>query len=379
MRARGEIDGARLVRQAAIGAALVTALAQLWLQARGSQYGFDFRGGIWGAGRAVLAGRSPYPLPDAAVLLAHPNGFINPPPLALLGVLLAPLPFAAAVAVFNLLCVAGLVLALRLVGMRDWMGVLVAVCCFPFVSSLALGQPDGLLALGAAIAWRQRGTTSGALAVSALIAAKLLAWPLVLWLLATRRAREAAIAAAGAIAITLGSWACLGFRGLTQYPRLLNADTRVFETHAHSLMTALARSGLALGPAAVLSVILAAGAAAAVVALSRRSDLGIFTAALTLGILASPIVWQHYFVVLLISLGATRRTRDPLCWVLMLSLWISPAETPATLAQAWLIPVLAVALALRIGVLARSVREPASFTAPEAREPSGSLAVAPAS
>jgi len=379
MRARGEIDAARLARRAVLTAGLVAALVQLWLQLRGGQYGYDFRGGIWTAGRAVLDGRSPFPRADAAWLLIHPNGFINPPPLALLGALLAPLPFAAATAVFNLLCLAGLVAALRIVGVCGT-GVLLALCCFPFVSSLALGQPDGLLALGAALAWRRRGTAGGALAVGALIAAKLLAWPLVLWLLATRRLREAAIAAAGAVAITLGSWAFLGFRGLAGYPRLLSADAHAFQTRAHSFVTALARTGMAVGPATVLAVMLALVAAAAVLVLSRGSDLGTFTAALTLGVFASPIVWQHYFVVLLVALAATRRVRDPLCWALLLGLWVSPAETPATLAQAWLVPLLAVGLALRIGVLARAVSEPSRAIVPAVlEEPAAAPAVASAS
>ncbi len=50
---------------------------------------------------------------------------------------------------------------------------------------------------------------------------------------------------------------------------------------------------------------------------------------------------------LLAALAATGRYRDPLIWLLALALWLSPAETPATLSQAWLIPALACAIALR--------------------------------
>ena len=125
--------------------------------------------------------------------------------------------------------------------------VALALCSFPFVSSLALGQPDGLLALLAAVAWRDRDRSRGAVAAGVLIAAKLLAWPLVLWLLVTRRVRSAAVCVASCGGHAGLSWALLGFQGLTAYPRLLAADAHAFEGRAHSFFTLLARSGVGVG------------------------------------------------------------------------------------------------------------------------------------
>jgi Glycosyltransferase family 87 len=83
---------------------------------------------------------------------------------------------------------------------------LLALCSFPFITSLALGQPDGLLAWPAAAAWRSRDDSwRGAAAVGLLIAAKLLAWPLIVWLLATRRFRQAGVAGGSAAVFLVGS------------------------------------------------------------------------------------------------------------------------------------------------------------------------------
>ncbi len=349
-----QIDWPRLRGRCIVGIFLVLGVAQIYLQARGHEYGHDFEGGTWAAGKAVLHGASPFPtIAEPSYLLAHSNAFVTPPLLALVGAPFSLLPFTPAVIAFNLLCVTCLLGALRLLDVTDRGFVVVVLCSFPFVASLALGQPDGILALGAAAAWRWRASDRGAIAVGAILAAKLLAWPLVLWLLFTRRYRQAAVAAGSAGAFLLASWACVGFDGLGSYPRLLSADARAFGTDSHSFLTALTRSGMPSHVATLVGAALAVGVAITVMLVSRRSDLGTFTAAITLGILSSPIVWQHYLLLLFIAFAATRRLRDPWVWVLSLGLWLAPSENPATLVQAWLIPVLAGAIALRVGVLSR--------------------------
>ena len=60
--------------------------------AKSHAYGFDFRGGLWAAGRDVLAGRSPYPPPEAEKLLAVGNAYIAPPLLAVMSVPLSLMP-----------------------------------------------------------------------------------------------------------------------------------------------------------------------------------------------------------------------------------------------------------------------------------------------
>jgi alpha-1,2-mannosyltransferase len=348
----------RLGRRAFLGGAFIAAAVQLGHSAHSTEYGLDFLGGTWHAGKALLAGLSPYPPPETGSALLHASsGFMTPPPLALIGIPFSLLPFWAAVTMFNLLCAGALVAALRTLGVTDRRLYLLALCSFPFVSSLALGQPDGLFALAAACAWRWRDDPwRGGVAAGALIAAKLLAWPLVIWLLVTRRHRQAGVTAGSAMAMLVGSWACIGFKGMAAYPRLLADDTSTYEYRSHSLASGFMHLGLSSHTAVALTLVAAAAIAAAVVRIARGSDAGWFTAALLGGVLASPIVWDHYLVLAFICLAAIRRLRDPVTWVLVAALWACPVENPPTLWQAWLVPVIACALALRAGYLSRCTR-----------------------
>src|SRR5919204_436965 len=244
----------------------------IYLNAKNHNFGFDFRGGEWAAGRDVLHGRSPYPAPDAAHLVAVGNAYIPPPLLAVLSAALSLLPMVPAAIVLDVVSTAALALALRIVGVRDWRVYGLALTSFPCVSTIVLGQPDGLLALGVALAWRYRSSWRGAAAVGTVVALKLLAWPLLVWFVATRRLKQAAVAAG-------------------------------------------------------LAVVLAVAVAAIVVRLAGDRDLGVFTAALAFGLLASPILWTHYLVVLLVPLAITHRRADA-AWLATIAYWLSPLEPP---------------------------------------------------
>jgi Glycosyltransferase family 87 len=350
------IDWRRLRRRAFIGAALAAASVQMYYSASGHQYGLDFRGGTWHAGWAVLQGHSPYPPPVTGLrLLLGPSSFMNPPLLALIGIPFSLLPFWTGIATFNVVCAGALVASLRSLGINDRRLYLLVLCSLPFITSLALGQPDGLLALPAAAAWRWRDDSSrGAVAVGVLIAAKLLAWPLIIWLIATRRSRQAAVAAGSTAVILAASWACIGFKGLAAYPRLLAADARVYENVCHSLVTGFMHLGLPAGAAVLLALVTAAAVGAGVVRIGHGGDAAWFTAAIVAGVLSSPIVWDHYLLLLFICLAASCGLRDPSSWLLVAALWLCPTENPPTLWQAWLVPVLASAIALRAAFLSRS-------------------------
>ena len=307
-----------------VGAAM-TALT-IYLATKGHIWGFDFRGGAWAAAGDVWNGRSPYLAPDPAKLLAQGNAYIAPPLLAVLCGPLALLPFAPAVVVYGLVCIAALALALRIVGVRDWRVYGLALTSFPFVASLGMGQPDGLLALGVALGWRYRSSWRGATAVGIVVALKLLAWPLLLWLVATRRFRQAGVAAAVAAGAILGSWSLIAFQGLTQYGRLLDADATAFAVRSHSVVAAALRLGTTEGVARLLALVVATAVAALVVRLGSERDLAFFAAALAFGLLASPILWTHYLVVLYVPLALAHRR--PEAWLLTIPYWLSPLEPP---------------------------------------------------
>lgn len=331
------LEWSRLARSMLTLLPVVLAAIALYANARGQTYGFDFRGGMWKAGRALLAGKSPYPPPDVQLLLRERNAFIPPPLLALIAIPFAALPWTLAIILWNLVCVAALAAALYLVGVRDWRLYPLAVCSYPFVSSLGFGQSEALLALGLAAAWRWRDSTGGAIAVGGLIAAKLLLWPLAIWLLLTRGVRAACTALAAALALLAASWACIGFKGLAAYPSLLAADARAFDDRTHSVTSGLMRIG---APVAIAQLLAIALAGAVVMAIVRRNSPGnrtYFVAAIAFSLLASTLMEMHYLTVLLVLLAIARPRLDAL-WLFAINIfWLSPQEPPRALWQVGLV------------------------------------------
>ena len=311
---------------------LVLFAALLYLDRHGRDLGFDFRGQVWDPAGAILRGDSPYGPPTLAYLNAHSNEMAYPPLLALLAIPLKVLPFGAALAVWDVLSFAAMALALWLVGLRDRWCFLLACASLPMAACLVLGQLSAFSALGIAVVWRYRDRplVSG-LMVGFLIALKLMAWPLVLWLLWSRRRREAAIAAASAAAFVLGSWAVIGFAGMHDYPHLLRLDAHKFETRTHSLFSLLAAVGVSSSSARAGVVAVVILVALAYVARQARGagELSAFAVAVAVGIYASPIVHPHYVLALLVPLAAARRV--PLwAWLTAGALWISPSEPPVS-------------------------------------------------
>jgi hypothetical protein len=313
---RWEVDWRRVGRRTALLTAPVLAVVQLVANVTGGGgYAGDFSDGIRPAGWAVLHGGSPYPTPDPHRLLVLLHAFVAPPPIALLAAPLSLIPLPVAVGLWNLICVAALFLALRVMGVRDKRIYVLALCSLPLLDSLENGQPDGLLALAAALAWRYRDAWQGGVATAVLIAAKLLAWPLLIWMIVRHRVRTLKIALVSTVVILLGSWAVIGFQGLAQYPHLVAADAKAFETFPFSvsIVHALSPLGLPLGATRALAVSIALALSGVIVLCARGSDEGWFSAALTFGVLCSPIVWFHYMVVLFVPLAFARR-RPVLMW-----------------------------------------------------------------
>ena len=128
---------------------------------------------------------------------------------------------------------------------------------------------------------------------------------------------------AGATAlIVAGSWAVIGFKGLTQYPRLMAADAKAFEAFpfSSSIVHVLSPLGLSIG-ARERWRSRRDGTVRSDRPFARGSDEGWFAGALTLGVLCSPVVWLHYEVVLFVPLALARR-RPVLMWaVIAYSYW----------------------------------------------------------
>ena len=119
-------------------------------------------------------------------------------------------------------------LALRLAGVRDWRVYAAALVMPPVVGSLFYGAVDLLLLLGLAACWRWRDSAGKAgCALGAIIALKLIALPLVLWFVATRRWRAAGLSLAVAGALAVAGWAVVGLGEIGSYPHLLSLLTDI--------------------------------------------------------------------------------------------------------------------------------------------------------
>ena len=99
---------------------VVASVVTIVVNVRIGLFGFDFRGTIWAADRAILHGRSPYPAADAHALLRQGNPSVYPPPILLATLPLGLIPAGLAALIWSGLTLGALVWALALAGLRDW-------------------------------------------------------------------------------------------------------------------------------------------------------------------------------------------------------------------------------------------------------------------
>jgi alpha-1,2-mannosyltransferase len=308
------------------------------LLAIGHRYAFDLQQ-FWQGAHDVVHGRSPYPsaasLPSAeeATTLSPTEiqdrlGFPYPAAVAVGLAPLGALPFWAAAVIFTFVLCGAFVLALWLLGVRDWRCYGVAFGSIAVIGAVRLGTFTPLLVLALAVAWRFRhGKWRPAAAVAAAIVAKLFLWPVVAWLIATRRLSTAVASVTLAIGAVVVGWSVIAFAGLHDYPHLLNLYARAGEAKGYS-GPAL---GMALGlsPSAARVVGFALGAAMLVavfvVARGRDGDRRAFVASIAASLLLTPIVWLHYFALLFVPIAVTRRGFGWL-WLAPLALWATPFQ-----------------------------------------------------
>jgi Glycosyltransferase family 87 len=265
---------------------------------------------MWEAGRDVVTGDSPYP-------------FVYPAPAAFLMAPFGALPWSLAVVAFTLTLVGAVVFALRLLGVRDWRCYALALASLPMASSIMIGTLSPLLALGAAAAWRYRDRRYVvAIAIVAVVVTKIFLWPLLIWLVATRRFRTAVTTLLLGIGVTLGCWAILAFDGMREYPNGIGRIAGLVQERSYSPFALFRMLGLSTGSARVVVGALTLAALVAIVALARGrdGDRRSFVAALVVGLLASPIVWMHYLVLLVVPI-ALYRPRFGVAWVVPLGYW----------------------------------------------------------
>jgi hypothetical protein len=213
--------------------------------------------------------------------------------------------------------------ALRVLGVEDWRCYGVAIVSAPAMNSLALGALTSLLLLGAAIAWRYRDNAAVAAVATAFTAVlKLFLWPLAIWLLATRRWRAAALCAGTSVVLLLGGWAVIEFAGLRNYPALVHVLDKVESQASYSVVALLGLHGTA---STVATVVLSLAAVAAVWLAARGpdGDRRAFAVAVLASLVATPVLWLNYFLLLYLPIAVYRPRLSGL-WFLPLLLWVTP-------------------------------------------------------
>jgi hypothetical protein len=316
--------------------ALTAWLAASWLA--GHAVAVDFDHAYWSAGQRVLHGTSPYLWSPAQIAASW--AFVYPAPAAILFAPAALLPRGVDDLLATAVCWACLFAALGAVGVRDWRLYGLCLLLSPVVAAWHTANLSLPLAFGVALVWRWRDRPARTgLLVALLISCKTLVWPLGLWLLATRRYRAAVIAIAGGLVVNLLAWSTIGVREVGRFLHLTSVVTSAEFRQGYGVLALASHLGVGRGPAEAVMVLLAAAAAAACVTAGRRGrEREALALAVAAMLLASAVVWSHYFVLALVPL-ALAYPRLSGAWVALLVLWLCPAHgaTGWEVIAAWVI------------------------------------------
>jgi glycosyl transferase family 87 len=335
--------------------ALTVWLAASWLA--GHAVAVDFDHAYWSAGQRVLHGASPYLWSQAQIAASW--AFVYPAVAAILFAPAALLPRGVDDLLATAVCWACLFGALRAVDVRDWRLYGLCLLLSPVVAAWHTANLSLPLAFGLALVWRwrDRPVRAGLLA-ALLISCKTLVWPLGLWLLATRRYRAGAIAMAGGLVVNLLAWGAIGVREVGRFLHLSSVVTSAEFRQGYGVLALASHLGVGRGPAGAAMVLLAVAAAAGCVIAGRRGrERDALTLAVAVMLLASAVVWTHYFVLALVPL-ALAYPRLSGAWVALLALWLCPAHgaTGWEVIVAWVVVggVLAAAVSPRRAAVAAS-------------------------
>lgn len=308
-------------------------------------FGFDLHV-FWEASRAVVHGQSPYDLAGVARQRLFEEAHMDIQPLApwavyppALFVVLSPLGLlpwhVAAVLGVGAMALAPL-LALRVMGVRDWRCYFAMYASMPLLSSIALGAISTLLMLGFALLWRGRHTVAVG---AATIVAKLFLWPLLVVIGATSGIRRTIALTVLAVVTTIASWAVIGFADIQNYPKILS-DLSAIEAHHSFSTTGFAYAvGLPQNVGTAAGIVLGLWVCVVAFRAGRRGERDVaFTLALVASLFLSPIVWPHYLALLFIPLAA-RAPRFNVLWLVPVLLWIHPLQdthgSPSAFVLVW--------------------------------------------
>jgi alpha-1,2-mannosyltransferase len=319
-------------------------------------FAIDFHHEFWPAAQRVLHGLTPY----SRTWMNISGGVAFPYP-ALTALAFGPfalLNHGVADWGFTAVNMLSALLTLWVLNVRDWRLYGLLMILWPVVLAWQAANLTLVLGLGIACLWRKRDhpLVAGAL-VAVMISLKPFAWPLGLWLLATRRYRALLYAAACGLAVNAVSWAVIGFNQLHAYTQLDAAVNHVMDRRGYSIMSLVMQLGGGRSLAYAIGIAVAALVGVACLIAGRRGNA---KAALALCVavclLATPVLWTHYFALLIVPLALYRPRLDRV-WLLMLLFYACPGDGP----RVWQIAVALATTAIVVGLLLYSPGPPASL------------------
>jgi hypothetical protein len=310
----------------------------------------------WLLAKAVLGDIDPYlPLPELALrflgplpnsVLQHPTP--HPPTVAVLSLPLGALSYeqaAGAWLVFEIVCIVAAIYLLLLWSDRRPGLVLcaflalLALAWSPFWEELITGQLMALLLfllIGAWLALREGRSILGGILLGLTIAVKLIAWPIIIFLVLKKNWRAVVAAGVTAVIGNLAAAALMGFDTvLHYYGEVSSAVSPLYQAYEHnfSLWTigwrvfdgtgSLVVMGFSSPPLvnapilarlfsyAIPLALLIVGLVLAVRAYSFDTSYCIL---ICVSILVSPVAWWHYLVLLLVPIAIIGRRLYNLDW-----------------------------------------------------------------
>lgn len=309
------------------GLAFWAIVGPLWLlvaNALSGEFAFDAHYAFIPAAHAVLHGSSPFS-GISSEALRHGMAYLYPPLGAYLFAPFTVLPPLAAQILATALVAATVPATLLVLGIRDWRCHAVAFLWVPIVAGMQSANLTLPMVLGLAIAWRYRDRrVVVALVTGLVVALKLFFWPLLVWLVATRRYRSAALGAAASVALVLVPWAGIGFAGLRGYPHMLSLVSGREGPESYSIAALVHLVVPSWGASIAVETVLGVGVLLLVIAAGRRGrDRDAFALAM-LGILVmTPLLEMHYLAALLVMVALYRK-RFGLAWLVPLLMWGAP-------------------------------------------------------
>lgn len=309
---------------------------------------FDYKGDLENAARSILRGADPYHphflaalavLAQRGMISANASAFavpVYPPPILLAATPFALLPYPVAGCLFVAVSIVAIVVALRLLEVRDLRCYAVAFCSWPVLFGLWLGTLSPLMLLGFAVIWRWRDRLwPPAIGLAAIVTAKLFPLPIGVWLLMTRRYRALLASLSIIVIITLGAWAAIGFAGIADYPRMLSDLSTVEEQFGSSLVARLLALGFSAELARAVAIMCGAILLTAAWRTIRRPDgeRRAFGLAVMAALTVSPLVWAHYLILLFVPIALASPAFSPLWLLPMLSDVVPAPDMHAHLVQ----------------------------------------------